>query len=308
MEHVNHPAHYNKHPKGIECIQIIRHYTCDIANAIKYLWRAGLKTELGKEDAEKEIEDLNKALWYIADYRESHIKHAAYATCKAFPDAKAKGITDKEVCIAQVYLVTGYHIRDVVEGYEENIHVALFHLLQVGIINIDGKIYLPRTWRHMLDITTRAIHARILEIGHSMLSKEVEDTCAVLRGQAVDGMDYIAKPACVRETEPEHYDPLNMIVAWGHVYGLSDEPRRKDNGALYSPCDICDLREYCVSNDGTEPLKYICSIHGANGKQYYQQVGSAKYRPFFGTVEVVDEMKELTSKQVDIKRLENDNH
>ena len=54
-EYVNHPAHYNQHPAGIECIDIIRHYTCDIANAIKYLWRAGLKPEMGKQDAEKKI-------------------------------------------------------------------------------------------------------------------------------------------------------------------------------------------------------------------------------------------------------------
>ena len=66
---VNHPKHYNSHPNGIECIDIIRHYVCDIANAIKYLWRAGLKPEMGMEDAEKEIEDLKKALWYIEDYR-----------------------------------------------------------------------------------------------------------------------------------------------------------------------------------------------------------------------------------------------
>ena len=55
MEHVNHPKHYNSHPNGIECIDIIRHYVCDIANAIKYLWRAGLKAELGMEDAEKDV-------------------------------------------------------------------------------------------------------------------------------------------------------------------------------------------------------------------------------------------------------------
>ena len=31
QEQVNHPKHYNSHPAGIECIDIIRHYTCDIA-------------------------------------------------------------------------------------------------------------------------------------------------------------------------------------------------------------------------------------------------------------------------------------
>ena len=68
---VNHPKHYCSHPSGIECIEISRHYTFDIGNAIKYLWRAGLKKEQGLSDVEKEIEDCKKAIWYIND----HIKH-----------------------------------------------------------------------------------------------------------------------------------------------------------------------------------------------------------------------------------------
>ena len=68
---VNHPKHYTSHPSGVECIEITRHYTFDIGNAIKYLWRAGLKKEQGLSDVEKEIEDCKKAIWYIND----HIKH-----------------------------------------------------------------------------------------------------------------------------------------------------------------------------------------------------------------------------------------
>lgn len=60
MEHVNHPVHYNKHPGGIECIEIIRHYTFDTGCAIKYLWRAGLKTEMGRSNRDKEREDLQR--------------------------------------------------------------------------------------------------------------------------------------------------------------------------------------------------------------------------------------------------------
>ena len=59
--------HYNQHPSGIECIEIARHYCFSIGNAIKYLWRAGLKQEVGKSDVAKEIEDLEKAKWYIDD-------------------------------------------------------------------------------------------------------------------------------------------------------------------------------------------------------------------------------------------------
>ena len=68
---VNHPKHYTSHPSGVECIEITRHYNFDIGNAIKYLWRAGLKKEQGLSDVEKEIEDCKKAIWYIND----HIKH-----------------------------------------------------------------------------------------------------------------------------------------------------------------------------------------------------------------------------------------
>lgn len=64
---VNHPKHYTSHPSGVECITITRHYCFSIGNAIKYLWRAGLKKELGLSDKLKEIEDLNKAIWYIND-------------------------------------------------------------------------------------------------------------------------------------------------------------------------------------------------------------------------------------------------
>ncbi len=62
---VNHPSHYTSHPSGVECIQITEHYDFCVGNAIKYLWRAGLKSEEGKSNIEKEIEDLQKAKWYI---------------------------------------------------------------------------------------------------------------------------------------------------------------------------------------------------------------------------------------------------
>lgn len=54
---VNHPAHYTSHPSSVECIQITEHFNFCIGNAIKYLWRAGLKGAA--------LEDLRKAIWYI---------------------------------------------------------------------------------------------------------------------------------------------------------------------------------------------------------------------------------------------------
>lgn len=56
---VDHPPHYNSHPSGVECIDVIEWFTLNVGNCIKYLWRAGLK------DVSPEIEDLKKARWYI---------------------------------------------------------------------------------------------------------------------------------------------------------------------------------------------------------------------------------------------------
>lgn len=55
---INHPPHYTSHPSGIECIQITEHMNFNLGNAIKYLWRAGLKSDV-------KVEDLKKACWYI---------------------------------------------------------------------------------------------------------------------------------------------------------------------------------------------------------------------------------------------------
>ncbi|MFA5132664.1 MAG: DUF3310 domain-containing protein [Candidatus Paceibacterota bacterium] len=56
-EKVNHPPHYNSHPSGVECITVVEHFNFNIGNAIKYLWRAGLKNN--------QLEDLQKAAWYV---------------------------------------------------------------------------------------------------------------------------------------------------------------------------------------------------------------------------------------------------
>lgn len=51
------PDHYRQHPAGIECIQITEHMSFCLGNAVKYIWRAGLKGDA--------IEDLRKAAFYI---------------------------------------------------------------------------------------------------------------------------------------------------------------------------------------------------------------------------------------------------
>ena len=72
---VNHPSHYTD--GKIECIDYIedKHLGYHLGNAIKYISRAG------KKDPRKEIEDLEKAIWYIR----RHIDNLKKILFAAFP-------------------------------------------------------------------------------------------------------------------------------------------------------------------------------------------------------------------------------
>jgi hypothetical protein len=58
-EAVDHPAHYNQNPSGVEAITVIEHMTFNIGSAVKYCWRHGLKPNASA------LQDLRKARWYI---------------------------------------------------------------------------------------------------------------------------------------------------------------------------------------------------------------------------------------------------
>lgn len=64
---VNHPSHYTSDPSGVECIEITRHRNFNVGNALKYLWRAGLKQDSDRSQLDKQVEDLRKAIFYIED-------------------------------------------------------------------------------------------------------------------------------------------------------------------------------------------------------------------------------------------------
>lgn len=145
-EHVNHPQHYQGE-NGIECIEVIRHYSCDIANALKYLMRAGKKHEMGMPNVEKEIEDLQKALWYIDDYKQHAAKMHAV-------EAKSE--------LMQIYVerYTGHSIVDICKGYKGNIVLAMCQLLQIGLI-MGGAVYTVYRWESILDDCKSCIQGRI---------------------------------------------------------------------------------------------------------------------------------------------------
>lgn len=56
---INHPPHYTTHPSGIECITIAEHFNFNLGNALKYIWRAGIKEGVDI------LTDLKKAQWYL---------------------------------------------------------------------------------------------------------------------------------------------------------------------------------------------------------------------------------------------------
>lgn len=58
IEAVNHPPHYQS-KSGLEVIEVIEAFELDfnLGNAVKYILRAGKKCN--------EVEDLEKAMWYI---------------------------------------------------------------------------------------------------------------------------------------------------------------------------------------------------------------------------------------------------
>jgi Protein of unknwon function (DUF3310) len=55
---VNHPSHYTAY-NGLEVIDLTEQMNFNKGNAVKYVCRAGLK------DKTKEVEDLEKAVWYL---------------------------------------------------------------------------------------------------------------------------------------------------------------------------------------------------------------------------------------------------
>lgn len=75
-ENVSHPKHYNQ--GKIEVIEFIEDKKLGFhrGNAVKYIARAGLK------DPAKEIEDLEKARWYLAREIELIRAEAAHETPK----------------------------------------------------------------------------------------------------------------------------------------------------------------------------------------------------------------------------------
>lgn len=85
-DNVNHPSHYTwlKEKCGVEVIDITRHLDFDLGNALKYILRAGHKSESGMSSLDKTIEDLRKAIFYLED-KIKLLENEKYSNDSAYP-------------------------------------------------------------------------------------------------------------------------------------------------------------------------------------------------------------------------------
>lgn len=104
------PQHY-KSQSGVECIDVAEVYPYNIANAIKYAWRAGRKDDL--------LQDLKKCEWYIR---------------RAYARADDRGIvaTERQFIIAQ--RAVAKHSATLVDNEAfEGQRALLYHLVRASL-------------------------------------------------------------------------------------------------------------------------------------------------------------------------------
>ena len=102
-ESINHPSYYGGESNPYEAIKVIEAWGLDfcLGNTIKYISRAGYKNQ------ETEIEDLEKAAWYLNHYienlksqqkkkQEEKISSYPYGYTEAMAPAKYHGFTKED--------------------------------------------------------------------------------------------------------------------------------------------------------------------------------------------------------------------
>lgn len=110
---IDHPAHYNSHPSGIEAIEVCRWLSFNLGNAFKYVVRRDLKGD--------RAENLGKALWYCRDetLRWDQHNHAMggppvwmYPIIRERAQRMADVETDPDIARLLVCISTAAHARD----------------------------------------------------------------------------------------------------------------------------------------------------------------------------------------------------
>jgi hypothetical protein len=75
------------------------------------------------------------------------------------------------------------------------------------------------------------------------------------------------------------WNKYNFIVVFGHAYQLTNKKCKKPNGAYYTPCEKCELSEYCVgsSNRLDDDERTLCKMMGASTDEWFKDVGEVDY-------------------------------
>ena len=109
-EYVNHPAHYGKHPSGVEAIELCEVLSFNVGSAFKYVYR--------RDDKANAIQDLQKARWYIV--REIELLKA---TWRRFLPSWINSMLLTNPDMGEHH----YELADRIRVTEKNTHAKLFY-------------------------------------------------------------------------------------------------------------------------------------------------------------------------------------
>lgn len=116
-DNVNHPPHYRQDASGLECVEILEHFHSPLlAQTFKYIWR--------HEDKSSPIEDVDKAIWFVArehDYRSKHERRTPTRPKEArtlFTQWRRETFSDlRAAALANVWRLDGDGKADLLEFY-----------------------------------------------------------------------------------------------------------------------------------------------------------------------------------------------
>lgn len=123
MSNVEHPKHYNQY-EGVEVWDLVRQMNFNLGNAVKYITRAGFK------NVHTEIEDLEKAIFYLQD----EIKH--YPVSK--PESPTRYGKLVFTLTSQMKPNRGKAVELICRGSTRNLNFAA-HYLRAEILELNSR-------------------------------------------------------------------------------------------------------------------------------------------------------------------------
>lgn len=113
-ELVNHPKHYNNHPKGFECLEFVRKMPFNSGGAFKYGWRHEFKNA--------PLVDLQKAMWYLRDEIEQLEKMSRWQKFLYF--------------VSRLFFmpVLPYPQKDILESFHPNLAAGMSAILDADFV------------------------------------------------------------------------------------------------------------------------------------------------------------------------------